>query len=58
MISIKNNQAYEKIRQDEEPWEKRGQEKQQSVGADSQRIKTVEFLDEDFNITLLNLSWK
>lgn len=37
---------------------KRGQEKQQSVGTDSQRIKTLEFLDADFNITLLNLFMK
>lgn len=52
---FKNNQVYEKTRQDEESWDTRGQEKQQSVGTDTQRIKIVELLDADFNITLLNL---
>lgn len=39
-------------KKDEEPWETKGQEKQHSVGTDSQRIKIMELLDIDFDINL------
>lgn len=55
MTSIKNNQAYEETGEDEESRETKGQEKQQSIGIDTQSIKIMESLDADFNITLLNL---
>lgn len=55
MTSIKNNQAYEETGEDEESRETKGQEKQQSIGIDTQSIKIMELLDADFNITLLNL---